>query len=117
MEVEMGGWGGGTKNENQSSKYQKNGFPIETLDRHFEIHGSEFDAKNAAEYEALAIKFRDDTSEKGIEQFVNYGYCYKYDRRRNFFLIFKENGEIVTLYKPDDGIHYWKKQVADYGPK
>jgi pyocin large subunit-like protein len=94
MEIEMGGWGGSTRNENQSNKYQKDGFPIETLDRHFETHGNEFNAKSAAEYEALAIKFRDDTSEMGVEQFVSYGYCYKYDKKRNFFLSSKRTARL-----------------------
>jgi hypothetical protein len=28
-----------------------------------------------------------------------------------------QSGQLVTLFKPDDGIKYWKKQVEKYGPK
>lgn len=40
---------------------------------------------------------------------------FKYDKTTNDFLIYKSDGEIVTLFKPEKGLDYWNKQVELYG--
>ena len=74
-------------------------------------------AATVEEYEAEAVGFRDSLPTLNTEEFVSEdGLTFKYDRINNDFLIYKPNGEIITMYKPDRGLSYWKDQVDLYGP-
>jgi len=88
-----------------------------THDCHFSHHGDEYKASNAEEYEAKAVIFRDSQPTSNTEEFVSTdGLHFKYESVNNDFLIYKPNGEIVTMFKPDRGLDYWKDQVDLYGP-
>ncbi|MDR2610018.1 MAG: hypothetical protein LBC58_01015 [Clostridiales Family XIII bacterium] len=114
----MGGWGGSSIKPFKNKKYPLNGFSALTRKRHFDDHGKEYGVNSINEYEKLAIVLRDKNIDTNIREFISEsGLRFKYDIKNNDFLIYKENGEIVTLYKPDDGYNYWERQVVKYGSK
>jgi pyocin large subunit-like protein len=114
----MGGWGGSSHNSTSSKQYSINGFSVLTRRRHYDEHGKDYNVDSVSEYEKIAVKFRNKKTDSDIHEFVSSsGLRFKYDRKNNDFLIYKENGEIVTLYKPEKGYDYWERQVQKYGTK
>jgi pyocin large subunit-like protein len=112
----MGGMGGSSAGSGDK-KPSDHGFSDLTRNYHFERHGNEYEAKTESEYENLAIEFREKPLDETTRSFIsNDGYRFKYDESSNDFLITKPDGEIVTLYKPTDGLAYWERQVLKYGP-
>ncbi|KQN97050.1 hypothetical protein ASF12_23560 [Paenibacillus sp. Leaf72] len=43
------------------------------------------------------------------------GYVFRYNSKTNEFATAKPDGTIETLFRPDDGMSYWKDQVTTYG--
>ncbi|MDR1292845.1 MAG: hypothetical protein LBJ91_05585 [Clostridiales Family XIII bacterium] len=114
----MGGWGGSSHNSIRSERYRINGFSALTRMRHYKEHGKDYNVKNANEYEKIAVKLRDIKVDGNIQEFTSAsGLRFRYDKNNNDFLIYKESGEIVTLYKPEKGYDYWERQVHKYGTK
>jgi pyocin large subunit-like protein len=114
----MGGWGSSSIRPSSKSSTPVNRFSELTRDIHFEKHGKEYDAKNVDEYEMLAKEFRDSPIDKNTREFISQGGLkFKYNLKSNDFLIYKNDGEFVTFYKPDRGLDYWEDQVNKYGPK
>jgi pyocin large subunit-like protein len=101
----MGGRGGKT-----SKAYKEKGFPEDTLDYHFRRHGGDFDAKNAHEYEQLAIKLKNAKIGKGVEDYFRKDNRFvKYDKSNNNFLVYEKDGTIITFYKPTRK-DYWDNE-------
>jgi pyocin large subunit-like protein len=112
----MGGMGGSSGNSGNGEP-EKCGFSDATRRQHFDKHGREYGAKSESEYEKMAIAFRDRPAGKSTRQFVSGdGFKFKYEESGNDFLITKPTGEIVTFYKPTDGLAYWERQVLTYDP-
>ena len=109
---------GGGRGAGCSGGYTSHGFSDVTRDRHFNVHGGDYEAASAEEYESIAVNFRDSEPTANIEEFISEdGSTFKYDSAANDFLIYKPNGEIVTFFKPGRGLNYWKDQVDLYGPE
>jgi pyocin large subunit-like protein len=112
----MGGWGGNSENSSQNNKYPVNGFPSLTRRRHFEAHGKDYRGSSIDDYEQLALTLRNRRVGADVREFISTtGLRFRYDSKNNDFLIYRENGEIVTLYKPEKGVNYWERQVEKYG--
>jgi len=111
----MGGRGG---KAGCDGGYSSHGFSDITRERHFQDHGQDYGASTAKEYEAIAVNFRDSKPTSNTREFVSEsGFVFKYDVGKNDFLIYKQNGEIVTMFKPERALGYWRDQVDKYGPK
>lgn len=108
--------GGNGRNAGCAGGYSSHGFSDLTRERHFDRHGADYGAKTAEEYESKAVSFRDRELSSNLEEFTaKGGLRFKYDSIENDFMIYKQNGEIVTMFKPERGFDYWKDQVDLYG--
>ncbi|WP_139489601.1 polymorphic toxin-type HINT domain-containing protein [Brevibacillus dissolubilis] len=45
------------------------------------------------------------------------GFVFRYNKATNEFATAKPDGTIETLFRPDDGMNYWRDQVKQYGGK
>ena len=78
---------------------------------HFEKHAAEFGYRTPVEYLKGA---RDLTSRSGINTFTRAnGDKLFYDTARNEFAVLKPDGVLRTYFKPQEGIDYWLKQLAN----
>lgn len=76
----------------------------------FEKHGSEFGAKNYAQYVAMAHAFIH-APPPGAETLKRKnGDTLLYDARGNVFAVMTKKGAPRTLFRPDTGKAYWDKQ-------
>jgi hypothetical protein len=65
-----------------------------------------------------AGQLRDRKITEDVREFISEsGLRFRYDVKNNDFLIYKENGEIVTMYKPEKGLGYWERQVKNMDQK
>lgn len=80
---------------------------------HFEKHGAEFRAANAAAYLALAQTLRDAPAGGDILEIVRPtdGVISRFDRRSGAFLAVDRDGTIRTFFKPNDGEAYFRRQA------
>lgn len=88
-----------------------------TLADHFERHGGDFGAKSAGDYTRKAQEFYQrgmSDPRSGIEVTNgNDGMIRMYDAKSNTFGSYNgKTGETATFFKPEDGVNYWKKQLA-----
>ncbi|MCR9247607.1 MAG: hypothetical protein NXI31_21490 [bacterium] len=83
-----------------------------SLERHFEKHGHEFDVASAAEYLAIAQRLRDaPVGGDVLEERRRDGVVTRFDRDTGAFVAFNADRTIRTLFKPDDGERYFKRQA------
>ena len=105
----------GGRGKSSVVRFLRNGFSEEKRLHHFLMHKDEFDVTSVADYERLAIEFRNRRREIGIESFISErGSTYMYEAATNTFLIHKSDGLIVTFFKPDNGVQYWNEQKEMY---
>jgi pyocin large subunit-like protein len=106
----MGGRGG-KASQSPKSESRKDGFTEESLRNHFEKHREDFPGISEREYARRATEFRDAARTFEIEQFVaKNGITYRYNASSKEFIMFKEDGTIVTYYKPKNPDRYWMTQ-------
>jgi pyocin large subunit-like protein len=83
--------------------------------QHFRRHGHEFKAKSADEYEQMAAQFASRKNEPGVESFISKGgLTFVYEKITDNFLIQKDNGELMTFFKPSSAT-YWFDQRMKHG--
>lgn len=87
------------------------------LEDHYIDHRDDFnDVRTPEEYEDKTRKFFDKPATKDILWFEDIdGILYKYDKSKNEFGICRPDGAIITYFKPDRGLKYWREQEAEYG--
>lgn len=89
-------------------------FNPETVDRHFESHGSAFGFSTAEEYGRAAIDFINSEVNKLSFTDAN-GITRYYSEDTGVFAAVYPDGTVATLFKPRTGIKYWESQVKKYG--
>ena len=84
-----------------SSKY--NWGSAEKLLDHFQRHGEDFRAKDAADYAKKANNFSEQFGKQGIDAKVDpsSGDVLMYEARTNTFGSYNQHGQTKTFYKPD----------------
>jgi pyocin large subunit-like protein len=106
----MGGRGGIT-----TISREKRGFSDKSLEKHYDKHAKEFPGISKKEYNECAIRFKEAKPSKDIEQFESLsGSTFKFNKRTNELIIYKNNGEIMTYFKPKNPASYWKTQRSNY---
>ena len=81
------------------------------LREHFEKHGREFGAADAAAYLLLAQEMRDRRTGGSLLEFRRAdGVLTRFDRRTGSFLAFEKSLVIRTFFKPNDGEAYFRRQ-------
>ena len=84
-----------------------------SLEQHFEKHGAEFGLKSAAEYLALAQQVRDrPLGPTLLEETRKDGVTTRFDRESGAFLAFNRDRTIRTLFRPNDGERYFRRQLT-----
>ena len=108
---------GGRQASGGNSKAKKVGFPSESLDRHYEWHAKEYPGLSKNQYNNYAKKLRDKKLSKTIDEFWSdsRNSYYKYDNNNNDLVIYRKNGEIVTLFKPTAKDRYFENQRRMHG--
>lgn len=82
------------------------------LVEHFEKHGREFGAANAAEYLAIAQGLRDRPAGGEVLELSRAdGVTCRFDRTSGTFLAFHRDGTLRTCFKPHDGERYFERQT------
>ncbi len=82
------------------------------LDEHYEKHGGEFGAVSKAEYLRLAQSLRDRPAGGDVLEAKRAdGVTTRFDRHSGAFLAFNEDLTIRTLFKPNDGEAYFRRQL------
>jgi len=77
---------------------------------HFEKHGAEVGAHSYDEWLAMVHGFIH-APPAGVETLMrNNGDTLFYDARRNVFAVMTKKGAPRTLFRPDDGADYWRRQ-------
>jgi pyocin large subunit-like protein len=89
----------------------------EQLLDHFEKHGRAFEAASPDEYLRLAQSLRDAPKGGAILEVVRAtdGVVTRFDRKTGAFLAFNRDGTIRTVFRPDDGEAYFRRQVDREG--
>ena len=86
-------------------------FNKNTLQDHFNRHGSQVGATSAKGYEAKAVKFANRVDRKNCINFkAGNGTTYKYNKKTNEFAIITKSGIVITYFKPTDGMDYFNSQ-------
>lgn len=84
-----------------------------SLEQHFEKHGHEFGAATAAEYLELAQRLRDrPLGSTVLEATRRDGVTTRFDRESGAFVAFNSDRTIRTLFVPNDGEAYFRRQAA-----
>jgi pyocin large subunit-like protein len=108
----MGGGGGGAGCAGENSPH---GFSDEALNEHYAKHGKAFGNISKLEYSDKAKKFQDSLPSVDVEEFVApNGSIYKFNTRTKEFMVYLDDGEIITYFKPDNPSAYWTKQRVIY---
>jgi len=100
----------------QDIKYQwANGFNKNTLSKHFNEHGTEFNTTSKEEYVSKAIKFANTVDRINNRSVVdNNDTTYKYSLKTNELVIVNKNGKIRSYYhvneKHNNKFHYTNKK-------
>lgn len=83
------------------------------LDEHFDKHGVEFNAPNAAAYLSLAQALRAAPPSATVRELrrPTDGVIAKFDRSTGAFLAFDADSIIRTFFKPNDGEAYFERQA------
>lgn len=83
------------------------------LTEHFEKHGREFGDITEAEYLRLAQQLRDAPVSANVLELVRPadGVMSRFDRASGAFLAVDADGTIRTLFKPNDGERYFRRQA------
>ncbi len=86
--------------------------------KHIEKHIGEYNNISEIEYLAKAQELLASELSSDIEGFVdNEGFIFKYNKSTNDFAIGRPDGKISTLFKPAEGIEYWKGERIKYEPR
>lgn len=86
-------------------------FNKNTLQDHFNRHGSQMGCHNKDAYEAHAVKFANTVDRKNCVSFIDKNNStYKYNKKTNEFAIITKDGFVVTYYSPKGGYDYYKAQ-------
>jgi pyocin large subunit-like protein len=89
------------------------------LDDHFRRHAREWGAGNITK-EAYAKRAQSLLGSEVGGDVLGFtsknGFRFRYNARTNEFATAKPDGTIETLFRPKDGMAYWKEQVSKYGP-
>jgi hypothetical protein len=82
------------------------------LDEHFAKHGAEFGRITKQDYLHQAQLLRDaKVGGPVLEAVRKDGVVTRYDQQTGAFIAFNPNGVIRTLFKPNDGERYWRRQA------
>lgn len=108
-----GSRGKGESTKHIAYKFAK-AFNKSTLNDHFMRHKSDFGYSLASEYENHAIQFANIVDRKNNVSFVDdSNTTYKYNIKSNVFAVIKDDGTIITYFKPKEGIKYYIKQKKE----
>ena len=89
-------------------------FNKNTLQRHFNDHGQQMGTPTKESYNARAVTFANTVDRKNCVSFVDKNSStYKYNKKTNEMAIIKDNGVVITYYKPKDGYNYYLKQKKE----
>ncbi len=118
-----GGLGGGFNGTRGSggiasgSQVKAKGFSPDSLNSHFSKHRSEFDNIDKRMYNRKARDLLNSLVGNSIEGFTSKaGWRFRYNKTTNEFAICDPDGTIVTYFRPNNGLNYWKEQIRKYGP-
>ncbi len=82
------------------------------LAEHYDKHGAEFGARDAAEYLARAQALRDAPVGGAVLEAVRSdGVVSRFDRHDGTFIAFDRDGTIRTCFRPNDGERYFQRQA------
>jgi hypothetical protein len=82
-----------------------------SLESHFEKHGAEFGRITIDEYLAAAKALRDAPLSKDVLELVRAdGVTCRFDKRTGNFIAFHDDKTIRTLFRPNDGEAYFRRQ-------
>lgn len=82
-----------------------------SLERHFNSHGKEFNARTAGEYAAMAVHFANTIDRKHYKSVVDRnGSTYKYDPRDGRLAIISKDGYIISYHHTGNGFTYRSKK-------
>jgi hypothetical protein len=83
------------------------------LDEHFVKHAKEFGDKfkTAEQYAKGAQNFFKRTGDNIMEYTRKNGDVVRYDKKNNVFGVAKKDGTIKTMFKPEDSLDYFKKEL------
>jgi len=84
----------------------------DTLQDHFDRHGSDFDSKTPQEYAQQANKFYKNRSQYQVKVDKN-GVTRVYDPKTNTFGSYNADGSTKTFYKPTGGQNYFNNQPGN----
>lgn len=88
------------------------------LDRHLRDHLHQYEGFTAEQYVERARALLASKAGGGILGFENeLGWRFRYDVDANDLAIGRPGKVISTLFKPDDGIDYWRDQVKQFADK
>ncbi|WP_027936970.1 hemagglutinin repeat-containing protein [Anaeroarcus burkinensis] len=85
---------------------------LDTLQDHYERHGSDFGATSPSEYAEMANDFYNNQSQYQVKVDEN-GTTRVYDPSTNTFGSYNADGTTKTFYKPKRGIDYWNDQPGE----
>ena len=95
------------------------GFNRNTLQDHFNRHGSQVGTPTKESYAAHAVKFAHTVNRQDCVSFIDgKGSTYKYNKKTNEFAVITKKGIVVTYFKPTDGYLYYlneKKGKSNHG--
>ncbi len=102
-----------------NKEWMKAEFPTpKKFTKHIEKHIGEYNNISDTEYLAKAQELLSAELTSDIEGFVdNEGFIFKYNKVSNDFAIGRPDGKISTLFKPAEGLEYWKGERIKYEPK
>lgn len=105
---------GGAAEATDASPGVGKGFRSEArLREHFDKHGAEFGAADAAAYLAIAQALRDAPAGGPVLEAVRAdGVVTRFDRRDGTFIAFDGDGTLRTCFRPNDGERYFRRQAA-----
>jgi pyocin large subunit-like protein len=82
----------------------------ENAERSFKRNGEDFGAKNVDQYVDMAHAFIGDPPKGTLRLTRNNGDKLFYDPKGNVFAVATREGAPRTMFKPDEGMSYWKQQ-------
>lgn len=113
----------GIKNNDEKALSSKKWYGAEfsnekKLDKHLDRHLNEYGDITKNEYLNTAKRLLAASTDDDVEGFISEaGFIFKYRNSTNDFVIGRPDGKISTLFKPDEGIDYWKEQIELYKKK
>lgn len=88
------------------------------LDKHYKKHLNEYGDITKEEYLNKARRLLASPVEGSIEGFANNaGFIFRYNKDTNDFAIGRPDGNISTLFKPDEKTEYWQEQIELFKDK